>query len=162
MDACSRLVFAVLAFACVLVVASGAAAGGGSSIAGAPMIRLGPQQTQNTQSDQTARGDVGSGASLGCWNDHEFWRVQLNAGDAVLLRGVSVSPGHNFAAGFFAPGTTDRNLGKAAALVYGFPDKRAIRFIARTSGTYPIVAGPNCYDGTDGGFKFTVTTKHSG
>jgi len=162
MDACLRLVFVVLAFACVLVGASGAAAAGGTSIGGAPMIRLGVQQTQNTQNDPTARGDVGSGASLGCWNDHEFWRVQLNAGDAVLLRGVSVSPGHNFAVGFFPPGTTDRTLGKAAILVYGFPDKRAVRFIARTSGTYPIVAGPNCYDGTDGTFKFTVTTKPKG
>ena len=126
------------------------------------MIRVGAQQTQNTQSDQTSRGDVGSGASLGCWNDHEFWRVQLNAGDAVLLRGVSLSPGHNFAVGVFPPGTTDRNLGRVTALVYGFPDKRAIRFTARVSGIYPIVAGPNCRPiQTSGGSASAMTTGSS-
>ena len=101
-------------------------------------------------------GDVGSSASIGCWNNHQFWRVQLAAGDAVLLKGVSVSPGHNFAVAVFPAGTTDRNLGRATALIYGFPDKRAIRFTVRTAGLYPIVTGPNCYDGTDGTFKFTV------
>jgi hypothetical protein len=162
MDVRRRLGFVVLTIALVLAGASTAAGGGGVSIAGAPMVRLGIQQTQNSQSDPTARGDVGSGDSLGCWNDHEFWRVQLNAGDAVLLRGLSVSPGHNFAVAFYPAGTTDRNLRKATALVYGFPDKGAIRFTARKTGTYPIVAGPNCYDGTDGTFKFTITAKPKG
>ena len=162
MDVRCRLGFVVPLITSALVGASSATAGGGTSIAGAPMIRPGAQQTQNTQSDETAGGDVGSGASLGCWNDHEFWRIQLNAGDAVLLRGASVSPGRNFAVAFFPAGTTDRTLRKTTALIYGFPDRRAIRFTARTTGTYPIVTGPNCYDGTDGTFTFTITAKHKG
>jgi hypothetical protein len=142
--------------------AGAAHAGGGASIASAPMVKLGAEQVQNTTSDPTATGNVGSGASLGCWNDHEFWRVPLAAGDAVILKGTSVSPGHSFSIAVFPAGTTDRNLGKSTAIVVGFPDRAAVRFTARSTGTYALVAGPNCYDGTDGTFKFSVTVRHKG
>jgi hypothetical protein len=140
--------------------AGAAHAGGGASIASAPIVKLGAEQVQNTASDRTSTGDVGSGTSLGCWNDHEFWRVPLAAGDAVLLKGTSVSPGHSFSIAVFPAGTTDRNVSKATAIVVGFPDRAPVRFTARSTGTYALVAGPNCYDGTDGTFKFSVTVRH--
>jgi hypothetical protein len=152
-----RLAFGM---ASALVVVSGAAAAGGTSVATGPIVRAGIQQAADTASDPTSRHTVGSEESRGCWNDLEYWRLPLAAGDQVLIKASALSPAANFAVGIFPAGTTDRTIHNVAALLNAFPSGGPIQFTARATGTYPIVAGPNCYNGTDGPFTFVVTVRH--
>ena len=143
------------------LVAAGAAAGsGGTSISSAPVIRPGVQFSGDTSTDATANGSIGSEESTGCWNDVEYWRLSLTAGDQVLIKGAAVSPAHHFGIGLFPAGTTDRNIGKAIAVASAFPRRAPIRFAARASGTYALVIGPTCYNATDGPYTFVVTVRH--
>ena len=143
-----------------LVAAGPAVAGGGKSIASAPVLRPGVEVSGDTSTDETGDGSIGSDESQGCWNDVEYWRLGLAAGDQVLIKGTAVSPAHHFGIGFFPAGTTDRNLGKAIAVVSSFPSRGTIRFTARSSGTHVLVIGPTCYNATDGPYKFVVTVRH--
>ena len=43
---------------------------------------------------------------------------------------------------------------------YGLPLSKALEFTAPSTGTYPVAAGPNCYNGADGPFAFAVTVTH--
>ena len=104
--------------------------------------------------------DNGVGLSSGCWTDLEYWRVPLTVGDNVMIEGGAVSPGDNLEIAVFPPGTTSKNIASAVAVKYGLPLSKAIQFTATATGTYPVVAGPTCYDGTDGPFDFTFTIKH--
>src|SRR6266550_4521037 len=140
-----------------LVAVGPAAAAGGKSIASAPLLRPGVEASGDTSKDETADGSIGSDESLGCWNDLEYWRLALAAGDQVLIKGAALSPAHHFGIGFFPAGTTDRNLGKAIAVVSSFPRRGPIRFTARSSGTQILVIGPTCYNATDGPYRFVVT-----
>jgi hypothetical protein len=151
-----------IAFVVVLALtfAAGAAAAGGTSIARAPLVKAGAQETENTSNDPTLRQDVGSALSHGCWNDFEYWRLPLAAGDKVSITGKATLGGDNFALGVFPAGTTDRTIHQAASILNAFPDSRVARFTAKATGTYPLVIGPNCYNGTDGQFSFVVTVAH--
>src|SRR6059058_6531604 len=113
---------AVATSAISALVAVGAAAGsGGTSIASAPVIRPGVQLSGDTSTDATANGSIGSEESTGCWNDVEYRRLPLTAGDQVLIKGTAASPAHHFGIGLFPAGTIDRNIGKAIAVASAFP-----------------------------------------
>jgi hypothetical protein len=144
----------------VLVAAGPAAAAGGKSIASAPVVRPGVEASGDTSIDETGNGSIGSNESPGCWNDVEYWRLALAAGDHVLIKGAALSPAHDFGIGLFPAGTTDRNLGQAVALVSQFPRRGPIRFTARSSGTHVLVIGPTCYNASDGPYRFVVTVRH--
>jgi len=143
-----------------LVAAGPAAAAGGKSIASAPVLRPGLEASGDTSIDETGNGTIGSDESQGCWNDVEYWRLALPAGDQVLIMGAALSPAHDFGIGFFPAGTTDRNLGQAIAVVSSFPRRGPIRFTARSSGTHVLVIGPTCYNASDGPYRFVVTVRH--
>jgi hypothetical protein len=143
-----------------LTIAGSAAAAGGTSIAKAPLVRAGAEETENTSSDTTLREDVGSALSHGCWNDFEYWRLALSTGDKVSISGKATLGADNFAVGVFPAGTTDRTIHGSTSILNAFPDSRVARFTAKTTGTYALVVGPNCYNGTDGQFSFVVTVAH--
>jgi len=150
-----------LGSAVALAAASGAGAAGSASISGAPIVRAGVQETGNTMTDSTGDGSIGSDLSPGCWNDVEYWRLPLTAGDEVVLSGKTTPPAYHFQVGFFPAGTTDRNIDKEVAVVSGFPGRAPIHFAAHSTGTYALVFGPGCYNGSDGPYTFTVSvTRH--
>jgi hypothetical protein len=143
-----------------LVAVGPAAAAGGKSVASAPVLRAGVEAAGDTSTDETGDGSIGSDESQGCWNNVEYWRLVLSAGDEVLIKGSALSPAHHFGIGFFPASTTDRNLGKAVGVASSFPRRGPIRFKARSSGTHVLVIGPTCYNATDGPYKFVVTVRH--
>src|SRR5438477_1055442 len=101
-----RVSVAVPAMISALVAVGAAAGSGGTSIASAPVIRPGVQLSGDTSTDATANGSIGSEESTGCWDDVEYWRLSLTAGDQVLIKGTAVSPAHHFGIGLFPAGTT--------------------------------------------------------
>jgi hypothetical protein len=155
-----RCPISALVLASALVAAGSATAAGGTSIAAAPIVRAGVEATGDTAGDSTADGSVGSDESPGCWNDVEYWRLRLAAGDEVSIKGTAVSPAYHFGIGIFPAGTSDRNIGRAVAFMSDFPKRNPIRYAARSSGTYPLVIGPTCYNGLDGPYTFAVTVRH--
>lgn len=154
-----RAALTSLALAAVLVAAGTAAAADGTSIAAAPVLRPGAEASGNTASDSTGNGSIGSELSPGCWNDVEYWRLRLAAGDVVSIKGTAASPSWHFGVGIFPAGTTDRNLDKAVAFTSTFPKRNPIRFTARSAGTYPLVIGPTCYNRSDGPYTLVVTVQ---
>jgi hypothetical protein len=152
-----RTVAPLLGLACALITTGAAAAGGATSVAKAPLVRPGVLVTADTSTDATATGSVGSDDSRGCWIDHEFWRVTLAARDSVVIRGT----GYHVQIGVFPPGTTDRNVNRSSTIATGFPGEGVTRFTARSAGTYVLVAGPNCYNGPQGPFSFTLAVTHA-
>jgi hypothetical protein len=142
------------------LVATAALASGGTSISGAPPIRIGVEETTNTQTDATVAGTDGS-EKTGCWKDFTYWRLQLTAGDQVSMKGRA-NGASGFLVGVFPAGTTDANIRTTEAIAQGkVPNSGPLRFTAGSTGTYPVTVGPNCHDGEDGEFVFTVTVEHS-
>jgi hypothetical protein len=142
-----------------LSVAGSAAAGGGTSIAGAPTIRSGVELPMDTLSEPTVAGTDGS-EQTGCWRDFEYWRLPLTAADRVTITGRS-NGGSGFLVGVFPAGTTDASIRTTAAIAQGkVPNSGPLRFAASSTGTYVLTVGPNCHDGDDGAFAFTVTVAH--
>jgi hypothetical protein len=136
-----------------------AAASGGLSIAHAPLITPGAKLSENSQVDKTAPG--GDAVGQGCFNDVEYWKLPLKAGDKVVIRGTESIAARGFLIAVFAPKTTDKNVASATSFAHGFTADHAVRFKVSTTGAYPLVAGPNCYNGTDGPYTFVVTVTHS-
>ena len=148
---------AIFAAALALVSAGAAGASGGASIKTAPTLRSGVKESVNTKFDETSNGKIGSDASLGCWIDVEYYRLPLVAGDKVAITGAAIAPGYEFQVGIFPAGTTDASLERSATLKNALANHGVIHFKAPKTGTYPLVVGPNCYNGEDGPFTFTVT-----
>jgi hypothetical protein len=153
------LIAASAVFAVALPTAGVAMASGGLSISHAPMISPGTKVSEDSQVDRTAPG--GDAVGQGCFNDVEYWRIQLKAGDKVEVKGTESIAARGYLIAFFAPGTTDKKIAFATSVAHGFTGEHAVRFTAKTTGVYPIVAGPNCYNGTDGPYTFVVTVKHT-
>jgi hypothetical protein len=141
-----------------LATAGAATASGGLSIAHAPLISPGAKVAENSQVDNTAPG--GDAVGQGCFNDVEYWRIRLTAGDKLEIKGNETVAARGFLIAFFAPGTTDKTVASATSVAHGFPAERVLRFTAKATGVYPLVAGPNCYNGTDGPYTFVVTVTH--
>ena len=141
-----------------LATAGAAMASGGRSISAAPTISPGAKVSENSGIDQTAPG--GDNVGQGCFNDVEYWRLPLTAGDQVEIKGSETSPGRGFQIAVFAPVATDKNIAYASSVAHGFTAERPVRFTASSTGVYPLVAGPNCYNGTDGPYTFVVTVTH--
>ena len=144
-----------------LVAASAALASGGTSIRAAPLVRPGIVQTTNTSTDPTADGNIGSEVSLGCWHSLQYWRLQLKAGDQASFSGKMGIGAYEFEMAVFPSGTTDANIDKATALVTKLVTAKPMSLKAAKTGTYVVVAGPDCYHGENGAFSFTVTVKRA-
>jgi len=114
--------------------------------------------SEDSQVDRTAPG--GDAVGQGCFNDVEYWRIQLKAGDKVEVKGTESIAARGYLIAFFAPGMTDKKVAFATSVAHGFTAEHAVRFTAKATGVYPIVAGPNCYNGTDGPYTFVVTVSH--
>jgi hypothetical protein len=151
-------VWLIVASVVALATAGAAMANGGLSIARAPMISPGVKVSENSQIDRTAPG--GDALGQGCFNNVEYWRIRLLAGDKVEVKGQETIAARGFLIAFFAPGTTDKNVAFASSVAHGFTGEHAVRFTVKTTGVYPLVAGPNCYNGTDGPYTFVVSVKH--
>jgi hypothetical protein len=148
--------FGVLVVA--LAAAGAATASGGRSIRSAPTISPGTNVSENSAVDETAPG--GDNVGQGCFIDVEYWRLPLTAGDRVEIKGKETSPGRGFLLAVFPPGTTDKNVARASSVAHGYTAERPLRFTVRSTGVYPVTAGPNCYNGTEGMFTFVVTVSH--
>jgi hypothetical protein len=155
-----RLGLLACALVGALAVAGGASASGGTTIANAPGLTAGAQQTGDTRVDTTTPGDNGIGYSSGCWRDLEWWQLPLTAGDQVTITGGGVDPGYGLLISVFPPGTNDRTVSVAVAVKSGFPLSAPMKFGAPSTGTYAVAAGPNCYNGVDGPFRFSVAITH--
>jgi hypothetical protein len=146
--------------AAALAAAGSAAAAGGASIASAPLARPGVAHTLDTSTDATGEGGIGSEESLGCWKSIEYWRLPLRAADQAVIKGKATGPAYEFEIGVFPPGTTDRSLSRATAIMTKVVTGKPIRVKATSSGTYVLAIGPSCYHGEDGPFSFTVAVSH--
>jgi len=144
--------------AVALTAPSVAMASGALSIAASSKIAPGAKVSEDSAHDQTALG--GNSVGQGCFNDVEYWRLPLTAGDQVEIDGKGTVGANGFLIAVFPPTTTDKNIARASSVAHGFPDMRPVKFTARSTGVFPVVAGPNCYNGTDGPFTFVVTLKH--
>ncbi|HEX4520414.1 MAG TPA: hypothetical protein VH063_12610 [Gaiellaceae bacterium] len=157
-----RIGIIVLAAATALlaVAAAGASAGGGggTTIASAPAVSPGTQVTGDTATDPTAQASDSD--VTGCWDDLEYWRVPLTVGDKVKVAGNALSPAYNTELGVFPVGTTDASIHTTAAIKTVLLSHVPMTFTATATGSYPIVVGPNCYNGVDGPFDFTVSVTH--
>ncbi len=145
--------------ALVLLLTGVATAAGSKSIASAPVVSPGAAVSGNTASDPTIQ--PGAGDETGCWNDLEYWGVPLTVGDAVVIKGAAITPGYNIELGVFPDGTTDANIAMTDAVKTVLLSHVPLRFTATATGSYPIAVGPNCYDGVDGPFSFTVAVTHN-
>ena len=155
-----RRAICVLGLLAALTAVGEAAASGGTTIRGGPTIRPGVAQATNTATEATVPGTSGS-EKTGCWKSFQYWNLPLTIGDAVEIRGVAGEGASNFQVGVFPVGTTDANIRGTAAIATALvPNSGPLRFRASATGTYPVVAGPNCYHGNDGSFSFTVTVNH--
>jgi hypothetical protein len=153
------LIVTLCVFAAAAIAAGAALASGGRSISHAPAISTGTQVSEDSQVDQTAPG--GDAVGQGCFNDVEYWKVPLKAGDKVQIKGSETIAARGYLIALFAPGTTDKTIANAVSVAHGYPAEHLVRFTAKTTGTYPVVAGPNCYNGTDGPFTFVITVRHA-
>ena len=153
------LIAATAGFVATAIGAGAAMATGGLSIAHAPMIRPGANVSENSSIDQTASG--GDAVGQGCFNDVEYWKLPLKTGDKVEIKGSEMTSARGYLIAFFAPGTRDKSVASASSVAHGFPAEHLVRFTAKSTGVYPIVAGPNCYNGTDGAFTFVITVRHA-
>jgi hypothetical protein len=86
--------------------------------------------------------------------------VPLSVGDEVTVAGNALSPAFNVELGVFPAGTTDTNIASTAAIKTVLLSHVPLRFTATATGSYPIVVGPNCYNGVDGPFSFKVSVVH--
>jgi hypothetical protein len=138
-----------------LLAAAAADGAGGTTIASAPAVVPGTATNANTASDPTAQpGDSGV---TGCWDDLEYWRVPLTVGDRVTVAGKALSPAYNIELGVYPAGTTDVSIHTTAAIKTVLLSHVSLGFTATATGSYPIVVGPNCYDGVDGPINFEVS-----
>jgi hypothetical protein len=139
-------------------VAAAADGAGGTTIASAPAVSPGTASTGNTASEPTAQASESD--VTGCWDDLEYWRVPLTVGDKVTVAGNALSPAYNVELGVYPAGTTDASIHSTAAIRTVLLSHVPIRFTATATGSYPIVVGPNCYNGVDGPFNFMVSVVH--
>jgi hypothetical protein len=153
---------AALAVVTALLLSGSALAAGGTSIAGAPVIRPGVSQTANTNTDATLDGASRGPQAVGCWVDFEYWLLPLSAGQRVEIQGAPIPPMTDLELGIFPPGTTDANIAAAQPTLTGFPTGgHSLSFTAAASGNYVVVGGPNCYNSDGGPFSFEVAVSHA-
>jgi hypothetical protein len=156
---CGRRAWLVAgAFVVALATAGTATASGGLSISHAPTIGPGTKVSENSSTDRTAPG--GDNVGQGCFNDVEYWRLPLTAGDQVKITGSEMISARGFLLAIFTPATTDKNIASASSVAHGYPAEHLLRFAVSSTGVYPLAAGPNCYNGTDGPYTFVVTISH--
>lgn len=153
----------VVMFGVAPVASATAGPAGSSSIATAQSLSLGEQVFGNTASDS---GVLRSGAKLpGNWNDVEFWKVPLVAGDRLTVAFQATTPPNIPCYALFPGNTTDSTIADVSSLNgvnghdYECGTSTSIWAIA-SSGTYPLVTGTTGYGGSDGGFEFSIEVTH--
>jgi len=151
-------VLALLVSVAAMSLSATAFAAGGSTIASAPVLSNGVTVSGDTATDTTVIKH--SLASLPvCTKDEELWTLNLVAGEHVLLKGQTQSPGGGFVVQAIPPG------GSEAALLGTSPISgvqagnlgEGLSFAAARSGAWLIVVGPSCDGGTDGTYEFSPT-----
>jgi hypothetical protein len=111
-----------------------AAAGGGDTIADAPDLPLGHQIASNwNQSQRTENGRYGV-----------FWRVQLNAGDQLIIDWAltkSACPGANQGILVYSPSVTDGTVARASAAADHSTEgvrRHEFVWVAPSTGRWPL------------------------
>lgn len=133
-----------------------AAAGGGGSIASAPLVNSGQQEFGNT-ADGMLPGNPCNEP-----DPTDFWRIALIAGDRVTIDWETSSDGVNTLE-VFPAGTSDftiNNVGSLNSFDIGGNNKAESRFTANRSGIYPLLFESRCADGQSGPFDFTAYIRH--
>jgi hypothetical protein len=146
----------VIVVAATLIPAVGAYASGATTIAAAPAVRPGVAVSANTSTDATAVGDDGVGFESRCWDAVEYWKLRLSAGDHVRISAQEGLGTSNLEVAVFPAGTSAATIGGTRSVKTGFPSNAPLAFTAPSTGTYPLAAGPNCDDGSNGPFTFVV------
>lgn len=152
-----------LGIASLLVVPGTAAAGGGASIAAAPVVAYGQQGFGNTATDGgTNPGSLSLEQQCSQTGDNGWWNLPVVAGDGVTIDWEA--PAESYAM-VFPVGTTDFNLVGSQAVQHEMVSgngKAALWFRATVSGTMPLVIGAGgCFTATTGSYSFTAYVKHT-
>jgi len=129
--------------------------GGGTTIENAPYIIPGQTVSGNTSQDQVIAQDLKSDVS--CTFDAELWKLNLHAGQHVLIQGRTELPASNFDIEAFPPGVNDAELFgtngiqniQAAAL------DQSLSFEANITGRWLLLVAPGC-GGSAGPYQMTV------
>jgi hypothetical protein len=151
-----------LGIASLLVVPGTAAAGGGASIASAPVVAYGQQEFGNTATDGgTNPGSLNLEQQCSHTGNNGWWNLPVVAGDAVTIDWEAPAESYAMA---FPVGTTDFNvLGEQAVehATVSSNGKDAMWFRATVSGTMPLVIGAGgCFTTITGPYSFTASVKH--
>jgi hypothetical protein len=138
----------------LLVLAPGAAAEGGASIASAPVVTSGQQEFGNTASGPLL--EDGHGPKL-----FSFWRLPVTSGDEVTIDWESTNS--SALIHLFPVGTNDFNFDPGSRPQQrqgvGIGDRNEFQFTATETGEMPLVFTTH---GPDGGpYSFTAFVKHA-
>lgn len=141
----------------LVVFATTATAGGGSTIATAPKVTFGAQTFGNTASVTATQCD-----------SYEWWLVPLIAGDELVVNFENSSPSVGVEdAQLYAPSVNDFNLDNNDPTVdegMNANSHAQLLFSAPSTGTYPLAfhasATANGCDGDAGAYDFTAYVHH--
>jgi hypothetical protein len=128
--------------------------GGGTTVETAPLLTPGKTVSGNTAADSVIANIP---SVSGCMHDVELWRLNVTAGDKVLIRGQTEAPGEGFELAALPPGVTDAALAgvaEIAGIQHG--GLGGLSFAAGKSGIWLIVVGRGC-GGRDGPYQLTAT-----
>lgn len=133
-----------------------AGAGGGGTIASAPLLTPAVTVSGNTAADPVIPDDLHSDAA--CTRDEELWKLNLLAGEQVLLKGQTEPPASAFQVEAIPPGVTEPELLGTSPIsgVQAGSLSEGLSFAASRSGTWLILVGPGC-SGGDGPYQFSAT-----
>jgi hypothetical protein len=134
-----------------------AGAGGGATIATAPLLTPGKTVSGNTAADGVITHKLESLPE--CTRDEELWTLNLSKGAKVLLKGQTEAPADNFRVEAVPPGVSEPTLIGVAPIshVESGSLSEGVSFTAKTSGMWLIVVGPECVYGHDGPYQLTAT-----
>lgn len=136
---------------------------GSASIASASILSSGDRIFGNTATDAAI---VRSGSELPMnWNDVEYWKMPLLAGDRVTVTFEATTPPGNPCYALFPANTTDATISNATSVNYvsgnNFDCGTSTNvWVISSSGSYVFVTGTTAFGGADGGFEFSVAATH--
>jgi hypothetical protein len=152
----------------VVLPATAALAGGGTSIVGATRAQANVTEFGNTVTDASLPGDLPEDAV--CTKDEQFWSVALTAGDQVTAEVNATAPAADFDIEFLPIGTDDQDVenGSYPSALYsnGTPFEsgaldQVVEFTVPVTGVYPFIVGPDCDGGVNGPYNFTISVTHA-
>ena len=150
-----RVGAAILAMvaALALIVASGASAAGGATIASAPIVPFGVHEFGTTA---TGEYDCGPG---------EYWNVTIQPSDQITIDWETAQEEYAYKVAIYPVGTTDYSINNVYPLetyYLGNNNKAEAVFTSGTGGTFPIVfIGSGCGNTHAGPYDFTITDQRA-